>query len=278
MHSINTILDDLSERKEYLENILKEANRCIANMPRGRLRTIRQRSKFRYYEITDPKDHVGKYIHVSNIARAKKLAQKDYYEKMIKQAGAELEVIEKTLHGYSAGLFTNQGMPNRAEQVFTNLPEARKILVSPMVFTDDEYAKMWQGMSYVGNDFRVEEKVYATKREEMVRSKSELMLADMFNDLGIPYRYECALRFKNGKTVFPDFTLLKKSTREEIYLEHLGMMDEEEYLNHNLYKIEEYRKNGIYLGKNLILTFESSSCPLNIGSIRKSMRELFCND
>ena len=67
-----------------------------------------------------------------------------------------------------------------------------------------------------------------------------------------------------------------KSTREEIYHEHLGMMDEEDYLNHNLAKIEEYRKNGIFIGKNLILTFESASCPLNIGDIRKSVKEIFC--
>ena len=62
----------------------------------------------------------------------------------------------------------------------------------------------------------------------------------------------------------------------ELFFVYKYSMDEEDYLNHNLAKIEEYRKNGIFIGKNLILTFESASCPLNIGEIRKSMKEIFC--
>lgn len=276
MYSINKILEELKERKAFLEKGLKEVNKSMAGLPEGKLRTIRQRNLFRYYEVTDPKDRVGKYIHVANIGKAKKLAQKDYYEKLKKQMSAELDLLKRTLLSYEKGMLANKGMPYTAESVYANLSEARKILVSPFVVSDEEYANMWQNTNYNGNIFREEEKIYGTKKEEMVRSKSEVLLADMFYDLGIPYRYECELNLKNGKRLFPDFTLLKKSTREEIYHEHLGMMDEEDYLNHNLAKIEEYRKNGIFIGKNLILTFESASCPLNIGDIRKSMKELFC--
>ncbi len=276
MRSINCILGDLSERKEYLRKCLKEVKKYMAGMPEGKLRTTRQRSLYRYYEVTDPANPNGEYIHVSNIAKAKKLAQKDYYEKLVKQINAELDYIEKTLNNYMKGNLACKSAYVSAEDVYSFLPEARKILVSPLVVNDEEYANIWQRTSYNGNAFREEEKIYATKREELVRSKSEVLLADMFYDLGIPYRYECELNLRNGKRLFPDFTLLKKSTREEIYHEHLGMLDEGDYLNHNLAKIEEYRKNGIFIGKNLILTFESASCPLNIGDIRKSMKELFC--
>jgi hypothetical protein len=276
MHSISTILEELKERKEFLEKSLKEVNKSMTGLPEGKLRTVRQRNLFRYYEVTDPKDRVGKYIHVANIGKAKKLAHKDYYEKLKKQLSAELDQIEKMLQSYSKGALANKGLPYTAENVYANLSEARKILVSPFIVNDEEYAKIWENMSYNGNTFREEEKIYGTKKEEMVRSKSEVLLADMFYDLGIPYRYECELNLKNGKRIFPDFTLLKKSTREEIYHEHLGMLDEEDYLNHNLMKIETYRRNGIFVGKNLILTFESASCPMNIGEIRKSMKEIFC--
>ena len=81
MRSINCILGDLSERKEYLRKCLKEIKKYMAGMPEGKLRTTRQRSLYRYYEVTDPANPNGEYIHVSNIAKAKKLAQKDYYEK-----------------------------------------------------------------------------------------------------------------------------------------------------------------------------------------------------
>ena len=120
-----------------------------------------------------------------------------------------------------------------------------------------------------------EEKVYPTQKDEMVRSKSEVMLADMYNELGIPYRYEAELCMGSGKKKYPDFTLLKVDTREIIYHEHLGLMDDEKYRKMNLMKLEEYRRNGIFFGKNLIVTFEADGCYLNIKEIRKMIKELF---
>ena len=49
----------------------------------------------------------------------------------------------------------------------------------------------------------------------------------------------------------------------------MGLLDDEEYRYHNLRKIEEYRKNGIFAGKNLFITHESNGCPLNIREIEK---------
>ena len=92
-------------------------------------------------------------------------------------------------------------------------------------------------------------------------------------ELEIPYHYEKALRLRNGATRYPDFTLLKVSTGEEIYLEHFGLLDDSEYLSENLKKLEEYRKNGIYVGKNLLFTYETTSTPLDIKGIRQMLKE-----
>ena len=45
------------------------------------------------------------------------------------------------------------------------------------------------------------------------------------------------------------------------------MMDNPEYAESAIKKIETYGKNGIFLGKNLIATFESKNNPLNIKMI-----------
>jgi len=50
-----------------------------------------------------------------------------------------------------------------------------------------------------------------------------------------------------------------QKTGEEIYWEHEGMMDNPEYAKSAVKKIEAYEKNGIFLGENLILTFETST-------------------
>ena len=78
----------------------------------------------------------------------------------------------------------------------------------------------------------------------------------------------------NGNVRYPDFTLLKKSTREVIYLEHLGLSDFEGYRVDNLRKLEEYQASGIYLGKNLIITYEIEGMPLNLKGIRKMLTEV----
>ena len=88
----------------------------------------------------------------------------------------------------------------------------------------------------------------------------------------IPYHYEKALELKDKSVRYPDFTLLKKRTREEIYLEHFGLWDNEEYLSESLRKLDEYRKNGIYLGNNLLFTYETKDNPLDIKGIRAMLK------
>ncbi|MBR5979194.1 MAG: ATPase, partial [Oscillospiraceae bacterium] len=64
---------------------------------------------------------------------------------------------------------------------------------------------------------------------------------------------------------------------DEIYLEHFGLMDDDEYRDNCFRKLDEYRINGIYPGKNLIMTFESSQNPLDIKGIRMMIKDIFCS-
>ena len=62
-------------------------------------------------------------------------------------------------------------------------------------------------------------------------------------------------------------------TREVKYLEHLGMMDNTDYMEHALDRIAQYEKNGIFPGKQLILSHESSSRPLDPVLVEAIIRE-----
>ena len=142
----------------------------------------------------------------------------------------------------------------------------RKNLITPLVLPDELYVQQWNQESYLTNP---------TKNGEMVRSKSEAILADMYFELGIPYRYEAELQFKNQTKRYPDFTLLDVKNKKIIYHEHLGMLDHEDYRRNNIKKLDEYRKNEIYPGKNLILTYEAEGSYLNIKEIRKMILAFF---
>lgn len=55
----------------------------------------------------------------------------------------------------------------------------------------------------------------------------------------------------------------RRNIIKEMYWEHLGMMDDSNYVENALQKIALYEQNGIFPGKNLILTYETGKNPIN---------------
>lgn len=53
------------------------------------------------------------------------------------------------------------------------------------------------------------------------------------------------------------------------------MMDDMDYINTLLYKLETYERNGIYLGINLFFTYETSKKPPNTRALDDLLRKLF---
>lgn len=263
---MNQLFYELNKRKKYLQDLLREIESELHTFPQGNLRVTNIKGVPRYYHITKHGDTQGKYIQKKDKKLAFQLAQKDYVQKLYREAEGELEDVDR---------FLDVHRKEELENIYVGLNQYRQELVNPLVISEEMYVKQWENEVYNVNPYHLEEKVYSTKKEELVRSKSEVMLADMYYELEIPYRYEAELILENGKKKYPDFTLLKTSTREIIYHEHLGLMDDEQYRKANLIKLDEYRKNGIYLGKNLIITYEAEGCYLNIREIRKMCQEIF---
>ena len=75
-----------------------------------------------------------------------------------------------------------------------------------------------------------EGKIHSTLADLMVRSKSEVIIANMLHDRDIPFRYEVPLYAPDGTFYLPDFTVTWRG--EQWYWEHLGMLEKDEYSNH----------------------------------------------
>lgn len=112
-------------------------------------------------------------------------------------------------------------------------------------------------------------------KDERVRSKSEILIANALTKHNIPYRYEAPIYLNGYGTVYPDFTILNIRLRKELFWEHLGMMDDASYVEKALEKIDTYQKNNIFPGEKLILTHESAYRPLNTRIIDR-MIECYC--
>ena len=259
------ILELMNQRAMLLRKAIRRAERDEGTFPEGRLRISMNRGLPRYYQVTADSGHSGNYISKADLAPVRSLAQKDYNKAFLDAAREELLRLEKSIR-----LFSKEN----ADTPYTGLSEYRRDLVTPYILTEEKIVDAWMKMNYKTNPYKSEEKIYDTDRGEKVRSKSEALIANLLYSLDISYRYEEEIRMANGNVRYPDFTLLKKSTREVIYLEHLGLSDFEGYRVDNLRKLEEYQASGIYLGKNLIITYEIEGMPLNLKEIRKMLTEV----
>ena len=118
-----------------------------------------------------------------------------------------------------------------------------------------------------------------TARGENVRSKSEVILANALHDLGVNYVYELPLSIDGHRLMKPDFTVLGQSPLETVYIEYLGMSDNEQYKARWEAKLKAYAAGGITAdgGPNgLLLTFsETRSSGIDSAAIKAVLRKTF---
>ena len=254
----------LEAREKFLKQVKVEKEKALAAAPEGNLRICSSGNKTQYYHRQDPKDFNGEYIRGENKDLARKLAQKDYDRKILRSAEKELVAIGKYLSNYPK---------ENAEQIYESLHKERQKLITPILEPKDQYVSKWTAVEYEGKAFDEEMPELYTSRGERVRSKSEVIIADLLSREAIPYRYECPIYLKGVGKVHPDFTALNVRLRKEIYWEHLGMMDDPAYVENALLKISAYEQNGIFPGDNLILTYESRKNLLNPKLIRAQIQQ-----
>ncbi len=243
----------LREEKKRLEDLMEKSICQMKNLPEGTLRVSVDKGYPRYYRCLEG-DKVGNYIRKQDKETARKLAQKEYNSKVLQLIQKRLKQIENIIKDYE---------DDEVEKCFYGEHAAKQKLIVPIEQTWQDKLKDWQEKEYVGKGFQDNTIEIYTQKGERVRSKSEKILADYFYYHGISYKYEYPLLLKGYGVIYPDFTFLSPKSRQEMYWEHNGMMDDVVYAQKAVKKIELYEKNGIFPGERLILTFETGQTTLN---------------
>ena len=256
----------LEARKTYLVTVIKKKRESLKDVPSGSLHICKRGDQIQYYQYDKEKtEKAGKvYIPESRKEIIYRLAQKDYDKKVLHEAEKESRLIQNVLAYY--------GRKN-ADTVFERLSENRQKIVEPIEIDQKEFVREWSAVSYQGRGFATNAAELITDRGEQVRSKSELIIANLLNQEKIPYRYEYPISLQGMGVVYPDFTVLNVRTREEILWEHQGMMDDPDYAGKAVRKVHAYIMNGYLPGKNLILTPETRSMPLSVRVVKTLIRE-----
>lgn len=255
---INALNSEMLWTNELIDKLTAELEKA----PPGSLQIYKHQSNYQYYQTVPGK---RTYISKKKSDLAMKLAQKEY-------DAAVLEQLLQLQEQMTALWHTLEGAD--LSEIINSFPAEKKKLINKCLMTDEEFIEEWINMPYKGKQIDDSAPELFSNKGEQVRSKSEKIIADKLFELGIPYRYEAPLLLGSMGIIYPDFTMLKVCTREDIYWEHLGMMDDALYCHKALNKVNQYIRNGYIPGKNLLLTFESKSIPINMRNVEIQLRTI----
>lgn len=250
----------LLQEQSRLEKILQMTVESLKGAPKGTLRLSRTRKWSQFYHCMPDEKKGGTYIPRKNEELIRQLAQKSYDEKILKLVETRLAQIRKLLGDYD---------DREIEKVFLNEHRERQKWIRPVEPSWEQQLAEWMSEDYKKKEFQEGAAVILTDRGERVRSKSEKILADYFCRQGIQYKYERPLYLKGFGIVYPDFTFLSGKTKQEIYWEHNGLMDDPDYAQNAIRKIHAYEENNIFPGERLIISFETKKTVLDTKMVER---------
>lgn len=260
---LTIIYDKMQLLHEKIRKQRHSLQQQLGNMPEGTLCCAKNGNKFKWY-LTNKN---GKeYLPKKELNLAEKLAEKKYVSLLLKELSEE----ETALQAYLKSPHKFRG---KAQELIENSTEYQNLLSSKYLPKSKELEE-WMNEPYTNNTFHPEDLKIKTMSGKYVRSKSESIIDMMLYMNCIPYRYEDTL-VANGTILHPDFTIRHPKTGEYYYWEHFGMMDNREYAQNVVSKLQLYISQGIIPNIQLITTYETRDKPLDSSVVEKIVRHYF---
>jgi len=270
------------------------------------IQTVNQRRKAYHWAEKEPQEHYianGEVGLVAKVTGNLKVAFAgrsnvtfDYWPKQFGQGRAPLELAYAlTVHKAQGSEFRkvfvvvpkNCRLLSR-ELLYTALTRSREQLVllvegenASMLFdltrperseTARRHTNLFQGIVRVADDAvpYAEHLIHRTEKGHLVRSKSELVIANMLFQLSIEYEYE---RVCDGTTepgrLRPDFSFVTPDG-DLIVWEHLGMLHREDYRRGWDWKRQWYERNAFQAGKTLFTSKDDDRGGLDSAELKKT--------
>lgn len=182
------------------------------------------------------------------------------YSSILEDQSKLLRVLDKCLIVESTSEKISQEMMESIDQYIMDRKEYKHKLLDYLVYLLDEGISSIQLHQEIGRYLGVPKHnlnlIYSTSKGDKVRSKSEVIIANLLFQNSIKYEYEKRLYYnENDLSILPDFTIHLPDGRE-IYWEHLGMIGTEDYDKRWLKKLKIY--NDFFPGM-MVKTYEGAS-------------------
>lgn len=184
------------------------------------------------------------------------LLQKNYDEKCLK-------INEQRLK--AAKSFLKLDGNKEFDDVYNDMDPQIQKLINPVTETREQLIERIRNEKYESLGFPQDYPVLLTNNGRRVRSKSEVIISDVLENMNVLNQYEKPLNLGNYGRFYPDFTIYDLNRSRVVYWEHFGMIDNPEYANRCVEKYRRYILSGI----TPIITFETTRKPLSIDLIKK---------
>ncbi len=254
--------NQLSELRQ-LEEETKRRLKSYKGLEKGNVRACTHNGTTQYYfrKTGEKKEH---YISGIEKSKIQLLVQRDYDDKILKKLQEMIKRLNKFNEAYDSDNIVNY---------YNNLPVGRRKLIDPIIPTSQMIIDEWyRNNPGSKNSYKIKHE-FPTLRGEVVRSKSEKMIADLLHTKGIPYVCEPEVLLRDGSRACPDFLALNVKRNKSVYIEHLGLVDQQVYATRNFNKLIDYEEVGIVLGDNLIITMETEERPLDMKVVEKKIEQ-----
>ncbi|MBQ1248392.1 MAG: hypothetical protein IIX95_10200, partial [Clostridiales bacterium] len=134
---------ELNARYELLTKSIEDIEKKNQTFPDGRINVrVHQHRSYYYLDGGKSKD---RYLTRKDAALIEQLIQKDYLNKVLKDAKTEQKAILKMLELYPETV---------AEDVYDSLSEGRKKYATPINICDDAFAQKWMNTPYKRKPFK----------------------------------------------------------------------------------------------------------------------------
>lgn len=216
-----------------------------------------------------------------------KMARKEYLVKRLNLLDNDIKVVSSILSRWKPLDFDSimDALPKRLRNIprekfreallqDVNVPNpvrARDCPILPLktAFDGDSITE-WGSAPYRENTFHLENKIHKGANGLMYRSKSEVIIAAIYDKNHIQYHYDELFSVGN-ELISPDFVSIN-NCGEFIYHEHLGLINDSEYIRGSIEKLEKYARGGIFPGMNLFFTCDNPDGSIDIMKIESLIK------
>lgn len=145
---------------------------------------------------------------------------------------------------------------SRLERIYRDELKRRKLAIPerpvPLSGNSEFDVSMYEQLISSSNPLEIKSEYYDDFGFH-VRSRGEMLIGNTLKTLGLEAKYEPELILKGERRKHPDYSFPVRIIDRCFFVEFIGMAGDDNYIDSNYGKIDEYMRNGILPNRDLIL-------------------------